>query len=66
MKFYLGNKGSHIVENRRIRFLDEIITVETYVFDGVPIEVFIECVDTPLDARFVEFLDKDAGISRSA
>lgn len=50
----------HCVEKRRIRFNDEIVTAEVYLFNGQPMEVFIDGIDTPLDARFVEFLGEDA------
>jgi hypothetical protein len=47
----------HIVEKRYILFCGEVVQAEVYVLDGRPMEVFLDFLDTPLDARLIEFVD---------
>jgi hypothetical protein len=46
----------HAVEKCKVRFNDEIVSAEVYLLDGKPIEIFVDGVDAPIDARFVEIL----------
>jgi hypothetical protein len=50
----------HAVEKCRVRFNGKIVSAEVYLLDGKPIEVFVEGIDAPIDARFVEILREDA------
>lgn len=49
----------HEVAMRRVRYNGKIVTAEAYILDGVPIEVFIDGIDVPIDAKCVEFLPDD-------
>jgi len=49
----------HRIEKHQVRFNNEIVTAEVYFFDGKPIEVFVDGIDAPIDARFIEILGED-------
>lgn len=55
----------HVVENRRVRYRGNVVMAEAYILDGVPIEVFIDGIDEPIDAKLVEFLGDDDEVRKS-
>ena len=53
-------------KNQKVRFNDEIVNAEVYLYNGVPKCVYVDGIDDEIDARFVEILDHDACITRPA